>query len=336
MKPFSDIEEQLRILQEDKKLLIQDMDNAIFALMNCGYYEIVNGYKIFLLDPNEEDEVFKKGETFEHLASLYNLDKELRNYVMQATLEIENSLKTALAYTIAEDFGVYEIDYLNRTNYVKGKWQKHHQNYQRDHLLDMLKDIAANRKVEPLISYRVKHGHIPPWILFKEATFGNFVNLFKVLKGPQKNKVIAHCIGLDINLLTEDDKRLFGEMLDLVLAFRNRAAHGGRIFNYKAKRNTALSYHSKFHPQIDISPADYRHGKGRNDFYTFFYSMVIFDNKNGHNYLQACLYKIIDHEIDYPDDMEILESQMGFPKGNLIDELEQMKKLLKLFSSDRI
>ncbi|HEL2737731.1 TPA: Abi family protein [Streptococcus suis] len=336
MKPFSDIEEQLRILQEDKKLLIQDMDNAIFALMNCGYYEIVNGYKIFLLDPNEEDEVFKKGETFEHLASLYNLDKELRNYVMQATLEIESSLKTALAYTISEDFGVYEINYLNRTNYVKGKWQKHHQNYQRDHLLDMLKDIAANRKVEPLISYRVKHGHIPPWILFKEATFGNFVNLFKVLKGPQKNKVIAHCIGLDINLLTEDDKRLFGEMLDLVLAFRNRAAHGGRIFNYKTKRNTALSYHSKFHPQIDISPADYRHGKGRNDFYTFFYSMVIFDNKNGHNYLQACLYKIIDHEIDYPDDMEILESQMGFPKGNLIDELEQIKELLKLFSSDRI
>ena len=44
MKPFSDIREQLRILQEDKKLLIQDMDNAIFALMNCGYYEIVNGY----------------------------------------------------------------------------------------------------------------------------------------------------------------------------------------------------------------------------------------------------------------------------------------------------
>ncbi|MBM7319763.1 Abi family protein [Streptococcus suis] len=336
MKPFSDIEEQLRILQEDKKLLIQDMDNAIFALKNCGYYEIVNGYKIFLLDSNEEDEVFKKGETFEHLASLYNLDKELRNYVMQTTLEIESSLKTALAYTIAEDFGVYEIDYLNRTNYVKGKWQKHHQNYQRDHLLDMLKDIAANRKVEPLISYRVKHGHIPPWILFKEATFGNFVNLFKVLKGPQKNKVIAHCIGLDINLLTEDDKRLFGEMLDLVLAFRNRAAHGGRIFNYKAKRNSALSYHSKFHPQIDISPADYRHGKGRNDFYTFFYSMVIFDNKNGHNYLQACLYKIIDHEIDYPDDMEILESQMGFPRGNLIDELEQIKELLKLFSSDRM
>lgn len=336
MKPFSDIGEQLRILQEDKKLLIQDMDNAIFALMNCGYYEIVNGYKIFLLDPNEKDEVFKKGETFEHLASLYNLDKELRNYVMQATLEIESSLKTALAYTIAEDFGVYETDYLNRTNYVKGKWQKHHQNYQRDHLLDMLKDIAANRKVEPLISYRVKHGHIPPWILFKEATFGNFVNLFKVLKGPQKNKVIAHCIGLDINLLTEDDKRLFGEMLDLVLAFRNRAAHGGRIFNYKAKRNTALSYHKKFHGQLEIHPADYRHGKGRNDFYTFFYSMVIFDNKNGHNYLQACLYKIIDHEIDYPDDMEILESQMGFPRGDLIDELEQIKELLKLFSSDRI
>ncbi|HEM3702216.1 TPA: Abi family protein [Streptococcus suis] len=331
MKPFSDIEEQLRILQEDKKLLIQDMDNAIFALMNCGYYEIVNGYKIFLLDPNEKDEVFKQGETFEHLASLYNLDKELRNYVMQATLEIESSLKTALAYTIAEDFGVHELDYLDRRKYNSGVFVKKYNSFQRDYLLDMLKDIAANRKVEPLISYRVKHGHIPPWILFKEATLGNFVNLFKVLKGPQKNKVIAHCIGLDINLLTEDDKRLFGEMLDLVLAFRNRAAHGGRIFNYKAKRNTALSYHSKFHPQIDISPADYRHEKGRNDFYTFFYSMVIFDNKNGHNYLNFCLYKIIEHEKDYPNDLEILERQMGFPQGRLYNEIEKLRQTINLY-----
>lgn len=298
--------------------------------MNYGYYDIVNGYKVFLLDTDSKQEIFKTGETFEHLAALYNLDKDLRNYVLQATLEIESSLKTALAYTIAEDFGVYETDYLNRTNYVKGKWQKPHQNYQRDHLLDMLKDIASNHKVEPLISYRKKHGHIPPWILFKEATLGNFVNLFKVLKGPQKNKVIAHCTGLDISILTEADKRLFAEMLDLVLAFRNRAAHGGRIFNYRPKRSTTLSYHQKFHHQIEISPADYRHNKGRNDLYTFFYSMVIFDNKNGHGYLNFCLYRIIDHEKDYPNDTDILEKQMGFPQNRLYNELEKLKQTIKL------
>ncbi|MEY8463510.1 Abi family protein [Streptococcus merionis] len=328
MKNFADFDEQIRILKEDKKLTINDIDNTVFALRNCGYYEIVNGYKIFLLDHNAETETFREGETFEHLASLYNLDKEIKNHVMQATLEIESSLRTALSYAVAKDFGVYEEDYLDRKKYNSGDFIKKYNTFQRDYLFDMLKEITAKRKVEPLISYRKKHGHIPPWILFKEATLGNLTNLYKVLKGSQKNAVISLCTGLDIELLTEKDKILFMETLDLVLAFRNRAAHGSRMFNYRAKRSTSLSYHPKFHPQIGISPADYRHGKGRSDLYTFFYSMVIFDNKNGHNRLEACLYNILEHSEEYPEDWEILAMEMGYPKERLKTELELLKSLI--------
>ncbi|HEK9993573.1 Abi family protein [Streptococcus equi subsp. zooepidemicus] len=335
MKLFSDFKEQIRILKEDKKITINDMNNTEFALKNYGYYEIVNGYKVFLLNQNSETEEFRQGETFEHLASLYNLDKEIRNHVMQATQEIESTLKTALSYTIAKDFGIDEKDYLDRRKYNSGDFSKKYGCYQRDYLLDMLKEIATNRKVEPLISYRIKHGHIPPWILLKEATFGNLVNLFKVLKGPQKNKVISHCIGLDTNLPTNADKKLFSEMLDLVLAFRNRAAHGGRMFNYKAKRSSSLSYHKKFHTQIGITPADYRHGKGRNDIYSFFYSMAIFDNKNGYNRLEACLYHIIEHDAEYPDDWRILANEMGYPEDKLQKELEIRKNFVNLLSKHK-
>lgn len=329
MKPFTDFKEQIRKLKEEKGLIIRDIKNTEFALRNYGYYEIVNGYKIFLLDPEATEERFRDGESFEHLASLYNLDKDIRNHVMQATLEIESSLKTAIAYTIAADFGVQETEYLERTNYSKGNWQKRYNTYQRDYLLDMLRDIAVNRKVEPLTSYRQKHGHIPPWILLKEATLGNLVNLFKVLKGPQKHKVISHCTGLTTEVLTDADRQLFAEMLDLVLAFRNRAAHGGRIFNYKAKQSSSLSYHKKFHPQIGITPADYRHSKGRNDLYTFFYSMVIFDNKNGYNRLEACLYNIAEHSMYYPDDLEIFANEMGYPKEQLLEDIAIRKNLMK-------
>ncbi len=328
MKPFSDFNKQIETL-ENRNLTILDRKAADFALRNYGYYEIVNGYKIFLLDESKTVETFLEKETFEHLVSLYNLDKQIRNLVMQATLEIELSLRTALAYTLAEDFGVLESDYLDRTKYNRGKFQRKHNKYQRDFLLDMLKDIAANRPVEPLESYRSNHNHIPPWILLKETTLGNITNFIKILKGPQKDKVISLCTGLPNSQLSSADKALFIEILDLILAFRNRAAHGGRMFNYKA--STSLSYHQKFHNEIKITPADYRNHKGERDLYTFFHSLALFENKAGFDLLELCLYSIKEHDASYPKDWLVLAKEMGCPENILKTDLERHRNFHKKY-----
>ena len=328
MKPFSDFNKQIETL-ENRNLTILDRKAANFALRNYGYYEIVNGYKIFLLDESKTVETFLEKETFEHLVSLYNLDKQIRNLVMQATLEIELSLRTALAYTLAEDFGVLESDYLDRTKYNKGKFQRKHKKYQRDFLLDMLKDIAANRPVEPLKSYRNNHNHIPPWILLKETTLGNITNFIKILKGPQKDKVISLCTGLPNSQLSSADKALFIEILDLILAFRNRAAHGGRMFNYKA--STSLSYHNKFHNEIKITQGDYRNLKGRRDLYTFFHSLALFENKAGFDLLELCLYSIREHDASYPKDWLVLAKEMGYPEDILKIDLERHRNFHKKY-----
>ena len=57
MKPFSDFNKQIKIL-ENRNLTILDRKAANFALRNYGYYEIVNGYKIFLLDSSKTVETF--------------------------------------------------------------------------------------------------------------------------------------------------------------------------------------------------------------------------------------------------------------------------------------
>lgn len=111
LKPFKTIDEQLDILRE-RNLIIDNELGARSALLSYGYYEIVNGYKTFLLDPSKENEQFQENETFTHLLSLYELDKSIRNGVMEATLEVENTLRTAIAYTIAEKFGAEESLYL--------------------------------------------------------------------------------------------------------------------------------------------------------------------------------------------------------------------------------
>jgi len=60
-----------------------------------------SGYKSFLLNSLSEEEKFREGETFSHLLSLYQLDKEIRNGVIESTLEVELALRTAIAYVIS-------------------------------------------------------------------------------------------------------------------------------------------------------------------------------------------------------------------------------------------
>lgn len=120
MKPFSDINRQLSILKS-RNLTISNYNLARNSLMRYGYYEIVNGYKTFLLDPSSDTDQYKDGTTFRELIDLYDLDKSIRSAVMLAALEVELSLRTAIAYTLSEDFGVLESEYLKYNNFIQGE-----------------------------------------------------------------------------------------------------------------------------------------------------------------------------------------------------------------------
>lgn len=124
-KPFKSVHEQIEIL-ESRNLVFLDKENAKKILYRYGYYEIINGYKDFLLenDTDSEEDVYSDDSTFEHIYALFSLDKEIRNSVLTATLEIECSLRSALAYVISETYGHKENDYLVRTNYKSGIGRK--------------------------------------------------------------------------------------------------------------------------------------------------------------------------------------------------------------------
>ncbi|HEL1895307.1 TPA: Abi family protein [Streptococcus suis] len=318
MKPFADKDKQIEIL-DGRKLGFQNKENAKKLLMRYGYYEVVNGYKTFLLKENSDTEEYKDGETFEHLIALYELDKDIRNGVMKASLEIESSLRTAIAYTLAEDFGVHHRDYLHYRNFRQGDsiWGNSSPTNERAILLNKL-NALTNKNIEPFNHYRSHHGHIPPWILLKETTFGNLKHLFKLLKGPQKDKVIAICYGIEISEVTDDKKSLFKDSLSVINSFRNRAAHSGRIFNYKSNLHV-LQFNQDFHTEIGITEAKYRNGLGKSDLYTLSKLLSQFENVIAKITLDFYItYSIDKHCKLYPDDMILLSKEMNFP----IDELK--------------
>lgn len=323
MKPFADETKQIDILKS-RKLDFLDENRAKRVLKRYGYYEIVNGYKMFLLDDDNTKERYKLGATFEHLTSLYELDKSIRNGVIQASLEIELSLRTAIAYTLAEDFGVEERQYLYYRNFRQGDttWSNDHPTNERAILLNKLNHILS-RNIEPLNHYRNNHGHIPPWILLKESTFGNLKYIFKLLKGPQKDKVISICYGIEISDVTDDLKALFKDTLSVVNSFRNRSAHSGKIFNFKSSIHK-IGYNRTFHNKINITEAHYRRGLGQSDLYTLSKILSYFENGMAKINLDFYIsYPIKKHCENYKEDLELLANEMNYPLDELKQELEK-------------
>ena len=70
MKPFINASQQINTLR-NRNLLVKNQFRAEKALMRYGYYEIVNGYKQFLLDSSQTTEKYKTDSTFEKLLALY-------------------------------------------------------------------------------------------------------------------------------------------------------------------------------------------------------------------------------------------------------------------------
>ena len=302
-KPFKTIEQQLDILRS-RKLEIDDELAARNALSSYGYYEIVNGYKSFLLNSLSEEEEFREGEIFSHLLSLYQLDKEIRNGVIESTLEVELALRTAIAYVISERFGEEESRYLKKSNYMRGKKREGSTRYPLHQLFDKLNKIL-NEDLEPYKHYREQHGNIPPWILLKGTTFGNLVNFYKLLKPTEKSKVISICYGLEERFVTESTKNMFTQTLNLIHSYRNRAAHSGRMFSYKSDKS--IVYNEIFHEQMGITLKDYNAGRGQTGLHTLLTALSLFKNKRINFLLEFSIYyNSKKHCESYPQDLVLL------------------------------
>lgn len=273
-KKFTTFDQQVERLKS-RGLIFHSEDNGIKALRQFGYYNIINGYKEHYIEVDDGKEKYKDGVSFEQIFSLYRLDRTIRSTIMAAMLEIEDNLKTAMAHVIAETFSSKEELYLLKKNFNLGK--KREGKYQLDDIFNKFEKIK-NDNSQPFKHYRDNYNNIPPWILFKGASFGNMVNFLKLQKADMKNKVISLIYGFPVTLIQEfpELKSLFMDTIFMCLEYRNIAAHGGRTYNYIPK--SSFRYNPLLHSKADISEADYRRGKGKHGIPILLTALSYFDN----------------------------------------------------------
>lgn len=329
-KPFKKIDEQIEILKKRNLLFISEED-AEKKLRRYGYYEIINGYKKpFLSTLNSDNDFYKEDTTFEHIFQLFQLDKILRSLVMGSLEDFEQSFRQVLAYTIAEEISVNQVNYLAKSHYNTGKKRRVHkangkiiQEWDRDITLDRLTRITKSN-AQPYKHYREDFGNIPPWILVKGLTFGNLVYWFKLSKPDIRNIVISRLLNVDRVLVESNSlkiKQFFGDIIGLYLDYRNLSAHNGRIYDHRSYLHS-LEYSPFLYnkDRIDISKTEFKSGKMRSSLGIVLYTLSFFENKQPYkNLLKGLQLELSLYLKVFKDDKELLFKSM---------ELDDALKLL--------
>ncbi|MFH7281247.1 Abi family protein [Weissella confusa] len=326
-KPFKSINDQIEIL-ESRNLIIANHESAKNALVRYGYYEVVNGYKDLFMVSNDDPDGFIPGTTFEHLESLYQLDRSVRYGVVEALETLEANIRQAVAYVVAENISEDQRVYIDRNKYNTGKkYQKRyngrmHDVWLIDDLVFKMNKISESDS-QPIKHYRTKYGNVPPWILVKEMPFGTLIWFFQLLKKAEKTKVLSILTGQSsntINGLLEKShfKSAFKELLLLYLTYRNHASHGGRTYNFSTTKYE-LSYNEYIHDFIGVTQGDYRVKRGRSRVGVVLKTLQLFSDPPPYDYLRAHLKVYLSNYFKkFPDDQEVILREMELDLSDIM------------------
>lgn len=234
---YSTLKQQLAKLNS-QGLIISDEDFAISQLKYYGYSNLIKSYREPYLVLENGKKRYRSGVTFEQIASIYKLDKNIRNSVMAAMQDLEEHFKELSADVIAHSFGTNQDNYLQFRNYQNKR--KSIEKFRLGSILDSLRAQLTSPK-DPIHHYYTNYGIVPPWILFKSVYFSTMVNFIDQFKCPQQTDLMHLLIDYENTDIPEYNARLL--MMDILfvcMEYRNNAAHGGRMYDF-LPRNTIRS-----------------------------------------------------------------------------------------------
>ncbi len=214
-KPFLNLDEQIEQLKS-RGMKFHDEENAKHYLGNLNYYRL-GGYWL-LFKENHATHSFKKETFFEDVLNLYIFDRELRLLILDAIERIEVSIRSKLAYYLANSFGSHahlkpEI-FLSPLKYART-------------LTKLKSEIDRNRHEVFLKHHLTKYNEkLPPiWVCVEVMTMGQISNWYSNIQERQYRQEISRYYGLDEKILCS--------FLHHLTTVRNASAHHSRIWNKK-------------------------------------------------------------------------------------------------------
>jgi len=217
MKKYKNNEELINYLIL-KNVIINDREKALKNIERYSYYSIVNGYKSVFKDKNNN---YKPNVAFEEIFALYEFDKNIKAIFLKFTLEVEVIIKSLMANTLAEKYGVQ--DYLKLENFDENVDEEFIHNL----IENINKEIDDNYSKHTAIKhYKDTYNLIPPFVLTKILTFGVISRYYGLLKQTDRQ---------DISKYFKISDKLLKQILANLTMIRNISAHSDRLFCYRNK-----------------------------------------------------------------------------------------------------
>lgn len=286
-------DEQLKKLKS-QNLIIDHEGAAIDALSAFGYSNLIKSYRDPYTITVDGKKVYRSGITFKQIYSLYRLDKNLRNAVIAAMLDLEEHIKEQASNVIAESFGTHEDSYLNYKNYRNKRKRK--EQFKLSSIIATMKK-TLNTDKDPIHHYKTEHGIVPPWILFKSIYFSTIINFIDQFKVDERNQMVHRLYTLSsLGINEEQGRMLMMDTLYLASDYRNLAAHGGRVYNHVS--DNVVRFDEIFKGQGQPL------SKGFNQFIS---SLQLLDYKGPFHHLQKVLTDEVNrHCSEFPQDVTYL------------------------------
>ena len=253
IKPYKTIEEQINILKA-RKMQFPDEKLARKVLSFENYYYVVNGYKGPFINSTVPDDSYKPNVTFNELVALYSFDRKLREFLLIDLLRIEHVVKAQIIITFSKYHGQDHTSYLRPESFNVNGFE----NFKRANALifDILNLINKQKDRHGAIRHYInKYGFVPLWVLSKVMTFGKLNSFYACMLANEKEEVAN-----SFYLSAAD----FKSMIDYIADFRNKCAHGERIYCHsRDQRRPRPIPDTSYHAALGIprNRKGYKYGK---------------------------------------------------------------------------
>lgn len=268
-KPFLTYDQQIDKLVDEYDLIIQDRNIAKRLLSSFSYYDLINGYKECFM----EDNSYKRRVTIENLYTFLTFDRTFQSILLKYSIYVENRFKNILAYEISEKYGVDMPEYLDKSNFKSTKRSLD--------VLDNLNKIPTEKIVLNPTKHYLEKNHIPAWILLKNATFNDSIDLFINLKNENFSLVCKELFSNFDNLPRDYVNEFAINSLIIVRKFRNKIAHNLKFVTYRTPKNQLfVKKLSSAYGGSLIEGADFDVKRGRCDPYAMIISLTTLLNED--------------------------------------------------------
>ena len=286
MKEYKSNEELLDYLIF-KGVIIKNRKLALNNIQKYTYYSIVNTYK----DVFKYNNKYINNVTFEEIFALYDFDKNLKSIFLKYALEIEQVVKSLIANTVSEKYGIK--DYLQYDCFDVNASKTSID----EMILSIKEEINKNyRKHNAISHYKNTYDFIPPFVLVKIMTMGQISRYYGLLKQDDRQNVSKYFKISD---------KLLKQLLFNITLVRNFSAHNNRLY----------TFHSKFFISFKSIDESYNNMSKSTNLYMVMKGMEkLLDNSKNKQFIKQInreIYKL-DKKLIAINSKKILNI-MGFP-----------------------